>query len=63
MENKLLAIKGHPTRGKEVIEILEMLGGKTYGKLLGIELFSCYYINLSGIICFKSFNLSVDKNT
>ena len=23
-----LAIKGHPTRGKEVIEILEMLGGK-----------------------------------
>lgn len=27
MEKKL-AIKGHPTRGKEVIEILEMLGGK-----------------------------------
>ena len=25
---KILAIKGHPTRGKEVIEILEMLGGK-----------------------------------
>ncbi len=25
---KKLAIKGHPTRGKEVIEILEMLGGK-----------------------------------
>lgn len=25
--NKKLAIKGHPTRGKEVIEILEMLGG------------------------------------
>ena len=24
---KILAIKGHPTRGKEVIEILEMLGG------------------------------------
>ena len=27
MENKILAIKGHP-RGKEVIEILEMLGGR-----------------------------------
>ena len=25
--NKILAIKGHPTRGKEVIKILEMLGG------------------------------------
>jgi hypothetical protein len=25
---KNLAIKGHPTRGKEVIEILEMFGGK-----------------------------------
>jgi hypothetical protein len=25
-----LAIKGHATRGKEVIEILEMLGGKSY---------------------------------
>ena len=24
---KILAIKGHPTRGNEVIEILEMLGG------------------------------------
>lgn len=23
-----LAIKGHPTRGKEVIKLLEMLGGK-----------------------------------
>jgi hypothetical protein len=28
MENKKLAIKGHPTRGNEVLEILEMLGGK-----------------------------------
>lgn len=26
--SKILAIKGHPTRGKEVIELLEMLGGK-----------------------------------
>ena len=28
MENKKLAIIGNPTRGKEVIKILEMLGGK-----------------------------------
>ena len=26
--SKKLAIKGHPTRGKEVIELLEMMGGK-----------------------------------
>lgn len=25
--SKKLAIKGHPTRGKEVIELLEMMGG------------------------------------
>ena len=30
-----LAIKGHPTRGKEVIELLEMLGGKNIYKLDG----------------------------
>lgn len=28
--NKKLAIKGHPTRGKEVIELLEMMGGKNF---------------------------------
>jgi hypothetical protein len=27
-----LAIRGHKTRGKEVIEILEMLGGKSNRK-------------------------------
>ncbi len=32
-----LAIKGHPTRGKEVIEILEMLGGKTRRVYTGTE--------------------------
>lgn len=31
-----LAIKGHATRGKEVIEILEMLGGENgYHRLAG----------------------------
>ena len=33
--SKKLAIKGHPTRGKEVIELLEMMGGKNIYKLLG----------------------------
>lgn len=32
---KTLVIKGHPTRGKEVIETLEMLGGKNEGGLNG----------------------------
>ena len=31
---KKLAIKGHPTRGKEVIELLEMLGGNTFNSLM-----------------------------
>ena len=33
--NKKLAIKGHSTRGKEVIELLEMLGGRDVGVLKG----------------------------
>ena len=33
--NKKLAIKGHPTRGKEVIELLTMMGGKDVGVLKG----------------------------
>ena len=42
-----LAIKGHETRGKEVIEILEMLGGKSYTALpyQGNDLDRYYYIN------------------
>jgi hypothetical protein len=39
-----LAIKGHTTRGKEIIEILEMLGGDNlYNKKGDNEIF-CYYI-------------------
>ena len=36
-----LAIKGHPTRGKEIIEILEMLGGKNLNNLDGAS--NMYY--------------------
>lgn len=32
---KHLAIKGHSTRGKEVIELLEMMGGRDVGALKG----------------------------
>ena len=47
--NKKLAIKGHSTRGQEVIEILEMLGGQNYsyrlsGKLTGKTEYNYYYI-------------------
>ena len=33
--SKKLAIRGHSTRGKEVIELLEMMGGKNVRKLDG----------------------------
>lgn len=39
-----LAIKGHPTRGKEVIEILEMLGGTQSENYLGNGICWCYTI-------------------
>jgi hypothetical protein len=40
--NKNLAIIGHPTRGKEVIEILEMLGGVNKFNLEGNT--ECWYV-------------------
>lgn len=46
-----LAIKGHATRGKEVIEILEMLGGKNVVNLDGSFNRSFYYIDTTGFIC------------
>ena len=43
-----LAIKGHATRGKEVIELLKMLGGSGFSEG---QLISCaYFINNSGTI-------------
>ena len=44
-----LAIKGHKTRGKEVIELLEMLGGKN-GNFMGIDDDLVYYIRPNGYI-------------
>ena len=43
------AIKGHPTRGKEVIQILESLGGKNKEGLNGSKE-SWYFINSDGYI-------------
>lgn len=47
---KKLAIKGHSTRGKEVIELLEMMGGINPftindGTVIGNKETSCYYIS------------------
>lgn len=56
-----LAIKGHQTRGKEVIEIIKMLGGKTrHGKFEGHELSCGYYITVDGYIGFKHYSLFDD---
>lgn len=45
-----LAIKGHKTRGKEVIALLEMLGGKNELHLIGCEMSDCYHIIKGGVI-------------
>ena len=50
-----LAIKGHPTRGREVIQLLEMLGGRNVSPFLkGDALHQFYHIRESNneIICF-----------
>ena len=38
------AIKGHATRGREVIELLEMLGGKNIYKIDAIRDYYVYFI-------------------
>lgn len=55
-----LAIKGHATRGQEVIEILEMLGGKTHATLCGNLTFRYYYIKSDGFIDYKYHSTSDD---
>lgn len=51
MEKKL-AIKGHPTRGNEVIKLLEMLGGVNWSKAVGCTSDRIYYIIDSKAIVF-----------
>jgi hypothetical protein len=56
-----LAIRGHATRGKEVIEILEMLGGKIRrDRLAGNEFTFWYYINENGYIDYDHYTLFSD---
>ena len=55
-----LAIKRHPTRGKEVIALLEMLGGKKRKNFGGNELCCWYYINENGDIAYKHYSLFND---
>lgn len=45
-----IAIQGHPTRGKEIIQILESLGGKSRGDLTGRRYCQYYFINSNGDI-------------
>ena len=47
---KKLAIKGHSTRGKEVIELLEMMGGNSYAETYGLCENRCYFIGDNGWI-------------
>lgn len=51
MINKKLGIKGHPTRGKEIIELLEMMGGKNSCDSTGDNLGLCYLIDDEFDIC------------
>ena len=46
---KKLAIRGHSTRGKEVIELLEMMGGKNIHNLYGNNSFE-YYVSGHAIL-------------
>ena len=55
---KNLAIKGHSTRGKEVIELLEMMGGKNIA-YHGADINVIYTIDNKGIIRSLFFNDSV----
>lgn len=49
--NKKLAIKGHPTRGEEVIELLKMMGGKNNCDSPADNLGLCYLIDDEFDIC------------
>lgn len=45
-----LALKGHPKRGREVIQLLVMLGGKSNGNMNGYNDDLYYYIAKDGVI-------------
>lgn len=55
--NKKLAIKGHSTRGEEVIKLLEMMGGKNKYYYKCIEIRVGFTIGSDGSICKVTCNL------
>lgn len=57
-----LAIKGHKTRGKEVIELLEMLGGENANNCYGKYCDRVYYINENGYID-QDFTPHIEQDT
>lgn len=62
---KQLAIKGHPTRGNEVIKLLEMMGGHNGSNLLGNKSDYAYFITDSGDIGCSGYtnHISIDYFT
>ena len=50
-----ICIKGHPSRGGEIIRLLEMLGGRLHLDYKGCDENSYYYINHDNIISSCSF--------
>jgi len=50
-----IAIQGHTTRGKEVIQILESLGGKNDANLKGLFKKYYYFIDLNGTIDYTEY--------
>ena len=50
-----IAIQGHPTRGKEVIQILESLGGKNNANIKGTFKKYYYFIDLNGTIDYTEY--------
>ena len=62
--SKKLAIKGHPTRSSEVIELLEMLGGYNGACIVGNKSDYVYFITDSGNIgCREADHISNDYFT
>lgn len=45
-----LAIKGHPTRGRDIIQLLEMLGGRNSNNCTGQYINRIYFMNKCGYI-------------
>ena len=46
----VLAIKGHPTRGRDIIQLLEMLGGRNSNNCTGQYINRIYFMNKYGYI-------------